>query len=93
MHTLKENTTLVAFSEFRTHPKAVLKALGHSRVVISKRNQPIAVLIPIERYEEMEEMLDLVEDKVLGQLAHEREQKKKKKAFISLEAAEKKVGL
>lgn len=93
MHTIQEETTLVAFSELRTKLKEILKALGHSKVILERRNRPLAVLVPIDRYEKMEEILEMVEDRALGYLAREREKKILEKDYLTLEELEKKVKL
>lgn len=92
MYTLSESTTLVPFSELRTKLEEVLKALKTSKVVLERRKKPFAVLVPIERFEKMEELLEMVEDRALGYIAQERD-KKGNKDYLSLEEAEKKVGL
>ena len=93
MHTLQEETTLVAFSELRTKLEDVLKAMSHSKVVLEKRNRPFAVLVPIEKYEKMEEILEMVEDRSLGYIAREREKVTRERDYLTLEEAEKKVRL
>lgn len=42
------------------------------KVIIERRNKPIAVLVPLKRYEQMEELLEWIEDQALGYLAKER---------------------
>lgn len=93
MLSVKENTTLVGISELRTKMDEVLKTLKTSKVIVEKRHRPIAVLLPLRRYEEIEEILDLIEDKALGYLAREREGKGKQVGYLSLDKAEKKVEL
>lgn len=93
MHTLHEETTLVAFSELRTKLQQILKALEHSKVILEKRNRPFAVLVPIEKYEKMEEILEIVEDRTLGYLAHEREKRTRESEYVTLDQAEKRVRL
>lgn len=93
MLTVKENTTLIGISELRTKMDKVLKASKNSKVIIEKRHRPVAVLLSLKRYEEIEEILDLIEDKALGYLARERERKEKRLRYLSLDEAEKKVGL
>ena len=91
MITLKEETTLVGISELRTKVEEILRAMQRSTVVIERRHKPLAVMLPIARYEEMEAMLDLVEDQVLGRLAKEREGKAHRKAYLPLEEVEKRL--
>ena len=93
MYTIREETTLVPFSELRTKLDEVLEALKHSKVILEKRKRPFAVLVPIEKYEKMEEVLEMVEDRALGYLAQEREKKVKDRNYLTLDEAEKKVGL
>ena len=93
MHTVEEETTLVACSELRTRFKEVLKAMEHSRVVLEKRSRPVAVLVPPDRYRRMEELLEMIEDRALGYLARKRDKKTREKDYLTLDEAEKKVGL
>lgn len=93
MHTIREDTTLVGVSELRTKIERILKEAKSHKVVIEKRNKPLAVLVSIDKYNEMEELLDLVEDLELGRLAGYREKRSSKKDYISLEKALKKAAL
>ena len=92
MNTIKEDTTLVGVSELRTRLEKILEEAKHHKVVIEKRNKPIAVLVAIERYNAIEELLDLIEDYELGRLASKREKRSSKKDYISFEKAFKKLG-
>lgn len=91
MHTIKEDTTLVGVSELRNRIDKVLEEARHHKVIIEKRNKPVAVLIAIEQYNAMEEILDLIEDLELGRAAGERENKSSSKDYISIEKAYKKI--
>ncbi len=93
MISVKENTTLVGVSELRTNPEAVFKQMYKSAVILEKRNHPVAVLLPIERYEELEKAMEWLEDQVLGYLAHAREKQTPKGRYVPLFEAEKRVGL
>ena len=79
MVTVKENTTLVGISEFRTKADAIFNQLKSSKVIIERRNRPIAVMVSIKKYEELGEMLGWIEDSALGYLAKEREKQRKEK--------------
>jgi prevent-host-death family protein len=92
VHTLEENTTLVGITELRSKMGAVLKALKHSKVLLEIRNQPFAVLVSLEQYKKMEEMLEILEDKVLGYFISKRK-KTKEKSYLTLDEVEKKFGL
>ena len=90
MHTHLEHTTLVGVTELRSKLPEVEKALKHSKVILEKRHKPFAVLVPMERYQKIEEILELLEDRVLGQIAKEREQDISEKDYYSLDAVLKK---
>lgn len=91
MITLKEDTTLVGVSELRTKIDQVLDESRTHKVLIGRRNKPVAVLMAVEKYNEMEEILDLLEDTALGLLAKARESKSKPSDYWNLEDVEKKV--
>lgn len=90
---VKEQTTLVGISELRTKADEILRAMQRSTVVLERRNRPLAVLLPIAKYEEMEAHLDWVEDRILGHWAKERGRKTPRKSYLSLEAVEKRLKL
>jgi len=93
MHYFPEESAVVGVSELRTKLKEILELAKRVKVFLGKRQKPIAVLLPIEKYEEMEAFLDRIEDTVLGYIAEERDKQTRLKDYWSLEAAEKKVGL
>ncbi|MBI4597488.1 MAG: type II toxin-antitoxin system Phd/YefM family antitoxin [Candidatus Omnitrophica bacterium] len=93
MRRIKEDTTLVGVSEFRTHAEEIVKTAQREPVIVEKRHKPMAVLLPIEQYERTEGLLDLVEDTILGLLAKERVRRARPKDYISLEELERRVGL
>lgn len=90
MLAIKENTAIVGISELRLKMDEVIEAAKKHKVLIEKRNKPIAVLLDIERYNEIEQILDTLEDIALGYLAKEREAKSKSADYLDLEEAEKK---
>lgn len=92
MITVKEDTALIGVAELRTKAADVLKEIKKHRVILTKRNRPVGVIIDYDEYEKMEQMLDEVEDIVLGNIARERLERRDKKT-ITLEDAERKVGL
>ena len=92
MLTLKEDTALIGVAELRTKAADVLKEIKKHKVILTKRNRPVGVIIDYDEYEKTEQILDEVEDIVLGKIAMERLERKDKKA-ITLEDAERKFGL
>ncbi|MCX5665484.1 MAG: type II toxin-antitoxin system Phd/YefM family antitoxin [Candidatus Omnitrophica bacterium] len=91
MHTIKEDTTLVGVSEFRNRMDRILEEVRHHKVVIEKRNKPVAVLIAIDQYNAMEEILDRIEDLELGHTAKQRDKSSKIGDYISIDKAYKKI--
>ena len=91
MITVKEDTTLVGVSELRTNINQVLEEARKHKVLIGKRNKPVAVLLAIKRYDEIEEILNALEDVALGYLAKERESHSKSTDYLDLEKAEGKI--
>ncbi len=69
-----------------------MKKIKKHRVILTKRNKPLGVIIDYKEYEHMQEMLEEAEDFVLGAIAGERLKRKGRKA-ITLDEAEKEVGL
>ena len=87
MITIKEDTTLVGVSELRTHIEQVLAESKKHKVLIGKRNKPIAVLLDMEKYNRMEHTLELLEDFALGVLAKERDSQPKSADYVDIEEA------
>ena len=88
---IKEDTTLVGVSELRSKMDEILKESKIHKIVIEKRNKPVAVLLSMERYKHIEEALDLLEDTALGYLAREREKESVARDYIDIDAAQDKV--
>ena len=93
MRRVKGDTTLVGISELRTQADEIMKVARHEPVIVEKHHKPMAVLVPIEQYERTEATLDRLEDYLLGLLAKEREQRSPRKAYLTLEELERRVGL
>ena len=91
MYTIKEDTTLVGVSELRNRIDKILQEAKHLKIIIEKRNKPVAVLIAIDQYNAMEEILDRIEDLELGRVAKDREKSSKASDYIPIEKAYKKI--
>jgi prevent-host-death family protein len=87
MITVKEDTTLVGISEFRTNIEGILEESKKHKIVIGKRNKPVAVLLDMEKYSRMEHALEILEDFALGFLARERDSKTKSSDYVDIEKA------
>lgn len=92
MLTVKENATIVGVAEIRKIMKEVLEEMKTNRVILTKRNKPIGVLVDYEEFRQMEELLEALEDHALGKEARARAKRKGRK-WVTLEEAEKKLGL
>ncbi len=92
MITVEGKTTLVGVAELRKITKEVLEKLKSNKVILTKRNKPVGVLLDYGEFLRIEEIMEALEDYILGTLAKERAQRKGKKV-ISLEEAERKLGL
>ena len=91
MYTIKEDTTLIGVSELRNRIDKILEEARHHKIVIEKRNKPVAVLIAIDQYNAMEELIDHIEDLELGRVAKEREKISSIKDYIPIEKAYRKI--
>lgn len=91
MFTVKENTTLVGVSEIRTNFDKVLNAINSSKVLLERRNKPLAVIVSIKKYDEMEHFIELAEDMILGYLAKERDLRSNPSDYIDLDIAERRL--
>ncbi|MCX6575046.1 MAG: type II toxin-antitoxin system Phd/YefM family antitoxin, partial [Candidatus Aminicenantes bacterium] len=72
MITVEEKTTIVGVAEMRKVMKEVLEEIKKNRVVLTKRNKPVGVILDYQEFKKMEELVDTLEDYVLGSLAKER---------------------
>ena len=93
MRHVRSDMILVGISELRTQADEIVKASQRAPVILGKRHKPIAVLVPMEQYDRTEEILEAIEDTVLGLLAQERERRTPRKGYLTLEALEQRVGL
>jgi len=93
MMTVKENTTIVGVSELRTKLEEVLKASKYSKIIINQRNKPIAVLMDIDVYNRLDELIEEWSDQQLAHEAKTRSSKSKRSDYISSMEARKRLGL
>jgi len=91
MITVRGDTTLVGVSELRTKFDRILKKAKDHEVIIEKRNKCVAVLVDIQRYTMMEEILDALEDVALGYIAQQRDKKTKKADYVDISKAKKAI--
>jgi prevent-host-death family protein len=92
MFTIKEEAILVGVSELRDHFNHILNASKEKNVVLTKRNKPILAVLDYNRYQQMSELIEELEDLSLEHLAQQRLNCKDRKT-IPLTEAMKRVGL
>lgn len=92
MITVEGKTTLVGVAELRKATAEILKRIKSNKVILTKRNKPVGVILDYEEYKKIEDIMEALEDYILGSLAQERARRKDQKV-ISLEEAEKRLGL
>ena len=92
MITVKEDSALIGVAELRTNAANVLKEIKTHKVILTRRNKPVGVIIDYDQYENIELLVDKIEDIVLGNIAKERLNRRNKK-LLPLEEVERKVGL
>jgi PHD/YefM family antitoxin component YafN of YafNO toxin-antitoxin module len=61
---ISEKTTLVGITNLRTEGRKMLKQLKVSRVILTDRNKPCAVVLDYEEYEKMRELIEMAEEGV-----------------------------
>ena len=85
MITVEEKTTLVGVTELRKVSKEILGKLKSNKVILTKRNKPVGVLVDYGEFREIEEIMEALEDYILGTLAEERAKRKGKKVIKTLD--------
>ena len=92
MLTVEEKSTIVGLAELRKVMRNVLQEMKTHKVILTKRNRPVGVLVDYEEFRRMEGVIAALEDFVLGHMARERARRKDRKA-LTLEEVERKLGL
>ncbi len=87
---IHDDVTMVGISELQMHPEKILQEIKKHKVIIGKRNKPVAVLLNMKKYRQMETTLDLLENFALGYLAKDREVRTKK-SYVDIKDALKKI--
>lgn len=92
MLAMDEQTALIGLSELRTAAPKLLKFLQTHKVVLTKRNKPVGVVIDYEEFKKMADLIELIEDTALGQMAMEREKSAKKESYLTHDEMVRRVG-
>lgn len=82
MFTVEEKTTFFGITDLRTHAKKMLDSLKGSRVVITDRNEPRAVVLDYNDYQRLQEFIEMAEEDDMAMEVLKRKKQSKGK-FIS----------
>lgn len=93
MLAVDEQTAVIGLSELRTAAPKLLKYLQTHKVILTRRNKPIGILIDYDEYKKTEALIELIEDTVLGNIAQERHKGTKKEAYLTHDEMKRRVGL
>ncbi len=85
MITIKEKSTIVSISELRTKAEEILNRLKENKVILSRHNKPVVVMLDYKQYETVEKMLGFAEDYILGSIALQRDVHAKKRDFVDID--------
>jgi prevent-host-death family protein len=89
---MKEGMAVVGVAELRREGPRLIGELRRHKVVLTRRNKPVGVLINYEDYLRMQSMTERLENLVLGHEAKKRASRRGRKV-LSLDEAERRVGL
>lgn len=81
---VEQNTTFFGITDLRTKAKKMLKALKASRVIITERNQPQAVVLDYGHYQKIEELVEMAEEALMAPEVKRRKKRNRGK-FLSHE--------
>lgn len=93
MFDIDSNTVLVGSTDLRTRIPEISSSLKNKKIIIMKRNKPIAVIQDFEKFQEAQKKIEEMEDLILGYLAKNRKENSKKKDFLTFEKAAKELGI
>lgn len=93
MLAVDEQTALIGLSELRTAAPKLLKYLQTHKVILTRRNKPVGILIDYDEYKKTEALIELIEDTVLGHIAQERHKGTKKESYLTHDEMKRRVGL
>lgn len=93
MLTVDEQTALIGLSELRTVTPKLLKYLQTHKVILTRRNKPVGILIDYDEYKKMEALIELIEDTALGHIAHERRKSTPKASYLTQDQMKRRIGL
>lgn len=88
----KETLAVVGLAELGKEGARLMGELRHRRVVVTRRNKPVGVLLKYEDYRRMQAITERLEDLVLNHEAKRRASRRGRKT-VPLREVERRVGL
>lgn len=88
-----DDTALVGIAELRKEIPKLTKDVMIRKIIVLNRGKPVGVLESYAAYLEKEDILEKLEDLVLGNIAKQRFEASKKKDFITEEEAARRLGV
>lgn len=82
---INEKATIASISELRNKSEEILKSLKDDPVILERHRKPVAVMLEYQKYLKMQKLLELAEDFILVQKAHERDKNSTEKDFIDID--------
>ena len=93
MITIQENLHLLSLSKARSDISAITNDMNQNTFILTKKGNPVAVLLSFKEYQRQQEMLEDIGDTIAGKVALQRKKTTKKSEYLSSEDMRKKVGL
>jgi prevent-host-death family protein len=93
MFSVDEEATIVGVAELRSRGAKLLNELKDKRIILTRRNEPAAVMLSIDEFRRLKALAEESEDLYLESIAHERDRTGKKSDYISHDKVKAKLGL
>lgn len=93
MININSDTILMSASELRTEVPKLAGELKVKTIIITKRGKPVAVLEDFNNFKAKNDLIEQMEDLVLGMTAREREKTAKTSDYFSQDVVLKKLGI
>ena len=89
--TVKQDSVIMGVTEFRNNIPSLLKENHEEEIIIVNRDKPLGVLINFNKYQSMQDLLEIAEDYILSEMV--KESKKIKGKMLSQEEMEARYGI
>ncbi len=89
--TVKNDSTIMGVTEFRSNIPALLNGKHEEEIIVVNRDKPLGVLMDFDKYQKIQDLLEIAEDYILSEMVKEGKQKKGK--YLTQLQMENKYGL